>query len=759
MLCFSFSPCHHAGSLRELPAKHIDTGMGFERLTSILQNKLSNYDTDIFLPLFEAIQKITAQPAYAGKLGKDDVDGRDMAYRVIADHARTLTFAITDGAVPSNEGRGYVLRRILRRAVRYGQQFLKAKPGFFSELVPVVVSAFKGAFPELEGKQAFVIEVVKDEEDSFTRTLANGIKHFNKMAEKVKASGGATLSGSDAFFLYDSMGFPLDLTQIMAGEQGLAVDGEGFLACMAEQKARSQAASKFTRTFEKLVLEAEETAWLAKKGIKPTNDEAKYKPLGADNEPLATVQAIFTKDGFLADDAAATPDSHTSIGVLLDATSFYAESGGQVADQGLLTLHGGAEGSPAVVVEVDDVQVFGGFVLHTGSVRKAGAEVGGDNSALKIKVGDKVQCSVDPERRSRIAPNHTMTHVLNFALREVLGAGVDQKGSTVQPDKLRFDYSTNKALTPQQIETVERIVNEKIDSALPVFSEVIPLAQARSLHTLRAVFGETYPDPVRVVSVGESIPSLLKDPENAAWMGLSVELCGGTHLKNTSQAAKFAILEEGSIAKGVRRIVAATREAAVQAHSRGAELSVEFSNARALSGAALETKAEQLKKQLDEAVVPAAVKARLRDELSELFKRVLAEQKAIAAKQAEAAKAVLTEAVTNAKAANSAAAVVIDVSSLKGDLSAVKSITTSVKEGAVLLVSSDGATKVSVSAICAADAVAKGLKAGEWLNIALAAAGGKGGGSDAFASGSGKEHAKVAEVMAAGQAHATSKGY
>jgi alanyl-tRNA synthetase len=730
--------------------------MGFERLTSILQNKMSNYDTDIFAPLFDAIQRITSQPAYSGKLGKDDVDGRDMAYRVIADHARTLTFAITDGAVPSNEGRGYVLRRILRRAVRYGQQFLKAKPGFFSELVPVVVSAFKGAFPELEGKQAFVVEVVKDEEDSFTRTLANGIKAFNKMAGQVKAAGGTTLSGADAFFLYDSMGFPLDLTQIMAGEQGLAVDGEGFLACMAEQKARSQAAGKFTRTFEKLVFEAEETAWLAKKGIKPTNDEAKYLPLGSEHEPVATIQAIFTKEGFLADDAHATPDSHTSIGVLLDATSFYAESGGQVADQGTLTLEG-SNGS--VVVDVDDVQVFGGFVLHTGSVRKAHVE-GGDNSSLKIKVGDKVQCSVDSERRLRIAPNHTMTHVLNFALREVLGAGVDQKGSTVQPDKLRFDYSTNKALTPQQIEAVERIVNEKIDAALPVHSEVVALAQARSLHTLRAVFGETYPDPVRVVSVGESIPTLLKDPENAAWMGLSVELCGGTHIKNTSQAAKFAILEEGSIAKGVRRIVAATREAAVQAHSRGAELSVEFSNARALTGSALEAKCESLKKQLDsEAIIPAAVKARLRDELQELFKRVMAEQKAVAAKAAEAAKAVINEAVAKAKGSNNAAAVVVDVSSLKGDLSSAKALSTSMKEGAVLLVSSDGATKVSVSAVCAPDALAKGLKAGEWLNVALAAAGGKGGGSDAFASGSGKEAAKVAEVIAAGQAHAASKGY
>ena len=265
------------GSLRELPAKHIDTGMGFERLTSCLQGKMSNYDTDVFGPLFDAISAGTGAPPYSGRLGADDVDGRDMAYRVIADHIRTLTFAITDGAVPSNEGRGYVLRRILRRAVRYGQQFLKARVGFFASLVPVVVANFSDAFPELVAKAGFVGEVLLDEEESFSRTLTKGIARFNAAAAELKAAGTTLFPGATAFFLYDTMGFPLDLTQIMAGEAGMTVDAAGFAACMAEQKARSQAGQKFGRAHDKLVLEAEATAWLVKRGVKPTEDASKYE--------------------------------------------------------------------------------------------------------------------------------------------------------------------------------------------------------------------------------------------------------------------------------------------------------------------------------------------------------------------------------------------------------------------------------------------------------------------------------------------------
>jgi len=410
------------GSLRELPAKHIDTGMGFERLTSILQGAMSNYDTDIFMPIFGEISARTGARPYSGKLGAEDVGGIDMAYRVVGDHIRTLTFAITDGCNPSNEGRGYVLRRILRRAVRYAQQKLGAKVGFFSSLVPVVVELFGDAFPELRRKAGFVQEVLRDEEESFSRTLTKGIREFNARASAVAAGG--TLPGSDAFFLYDSMGFPFDLTKLMAEEAGLTADAEGFAACMAEQKARSQAAGRFARDTDQLVLEAEQTAWLIKAGVKPTLDDAKYDWHCASG-PVTRVAAIYAGKelGFLTGDATAAPGAPTAtVGILLDATSFYAESGGQVADSGALyalapgtplaEAEAGVPEAPAGSLTVADVQVFGGFVLHIGTVTQGA-----------FRVGDTVRCAPDYERRGFIAPNHTMTHVLNYALREVMGEG------------------------------------------------------------------------------------------------------------------------------------------------------------------------------------------------------------------------------------------------------------------------------------------------------------------------------------------------
>lgn len=745
------------GSLRELPAKHIDTGMGFERLTSILQNKMSNYDTDIFAPLFEAIQKITGAAPYTGKLGAEDTGTKDMAYRVVADHARTLTFAITDGAVPSNEGRGYVLRRILRRAVRYGQQMLGAKPGFFASLIQVVVNTFGEAFPELKAKSTFVQEVIADEEDSFGRTLANGIKTFNKFAATAKTENRTTIQGSEAFFLYDSMGFPLDLTQIMASEANMVVDVDGFQKCMAEQKARARAAGKFGKANEKLVLEAEETSFLAKKGIVPTEDSAKYATHAA---PVATVQAIYTLKGFIGDEEyakAAEGETVTTYGIVMDTTSFYAESGGQVSDTGVLTVVTGDVNSESAATNgisfgVDDVQVFGGFVLHIGTVRSEDSA-----SAPGLKVGDKVRCSVDYERRGFVAPNHTMTHVLNFALREVIGDGADQKGSVVQADKLRFDFASTKGLTPDQIEQVENIVNAQIDKALPVQIEVIPLAKARSLATLRAVFGEAYPDPVRVVAVGpQTIPQLLADPENADWMNLSVELCGGTHLKNTSQAGKFAIIEEGSIAKGIRRIIGVTRDAATTAHGRAAQLATDFAAARSMSGAALDARITELKIQVDAAEIPVYQKARFRDQITELGKRIVAEQKAVAAKLGETGKAVAFEAIS--KATNKA--VVCEVP-IQGNSDAVKAITEGIKKThpdvAFLGISTDATSKTLVFAVVPKEGVAAGIKAAEWVQAAINPIGGRCGGKDDSAMTTVKEVSKTSEVVSAGKTYAEGK--
>ena len=729
------------GSLRELPAKHIDTGMGFERLTSILQKKMSNYDTDVFMPIFAAIHASCGGAPYAGLMHAADTDGRDMAYRVVADHIRTLTFAITDGAVPSAEGRGYVLRRVLRRAVRYAQQFLKAKVGFFSSLVPVVVDNFAGAFPELRAKAAFVQDIIRDEEESFSRTLSKGIRAFSARADELKAAGVTVVPGDAAFFLYDSMGFPLDLTQIMAGEVGLTVDAPGFYAAMAAQKARSQAAQKFSRGGAvALVLEAEQTAWLAGAGVAPTDDAAKYV---WNETPAATVRAIYLgrdKDahaGFLAPGARA-PAGDDALGVVLDATPFYAESGGQTFDVGeLAVLPAGAadDAAPVGLVTITDTQVFGGFVLHVGAVTHG-----------SLGAGDRVVARVDYARRADIGPNHTMTHVLNLALRRVLGDGVDQRGSVVLPEKLRFDYATNKAPTPAQLGEAEAIVAAVIERALPVHTAVVPLADAKGIAGLRAVFGETYPDPVRVVSVGATVEALLADPASPAWRDLSIEFCGGTHIANTSRAGAFALVSDEAVAKGVRRVTALTRDAATTAHGRARELEGEFAVARSLAGDALEAALLKLKADVDAAVVPAAVKAALRDAHAELTKALLAQQKAAAGALADAGK-VPALAAAAAAAAAGARAVVVRLDALGADGKAALAVAEAVRKAhpelAFFGVSSDGKDKALAWA-----ATPKGASAKEWVAAVLAAADGKGGGSDASAQGTTKAVGKADQMVA-----------
>lgn len=331
------------GSLRHLPNKHIDTGMGLERLTSILQNVRSNYDTDVFMPLFQAIQKeIGSCPPYRGKVGSEDAkqNFQDTAYRVIADHLRTLTFAITDGAVPSNEGRGYVLRRILRRAVRYGIQTLGAKPGFFSALIPQVAINFGSAFPELIEANQQVVDLVRDEEIAFASLLDRGVKYFNEMLQDMKIKNIRTIDGDKAFFLYDTLGFPVDLTQIMAAEHGLTVDLEGFHRAMNEQKERSRIAAKAKRLSGRVALSlgAEQVAFLQQHGVKPTNDAMKYEW----NHTLITqLEAIFTKHGFVEEvniESSLPSAEQEMIGIILHETTFYAESGGQVSDVGKLLI-------------------------------------------------------------------------------------------------------------------------------------------------------------------------------------------------------------------------------------------------------------------------------------------------------------------------------------------------------------------------------------------------------------------------------------
>ena len=513
------------GTLVNLPAQHVDTGMGLERLVSVMQQKMSNYDTDIFMPIFAKIASETGTREYSGKVGTDDTDGVDMAYRVVADHIRTLTFSITDGAEPSNDGRGYVLRRILRRAVRYGRQFLNAKTGFFASLVDTVVDLMGEAFPELQKDPAAVKKIIREEEESFSKTLAAGLVQFDKFAKK------GSVTGEEAFMLHDTYGFPIDLTQLMGEEKNIKVDEEGFETAMKEAKARSRKtggeASGGTPT---IVFEAAQTDALEKMGVVATVDSEKYTWDTEGSGPIfkSVVKALYQAKAFV--DAT---DAGSVAGVVLEATNCYAEAGGQQYD--LATMK-----SASGEFDVVNVQKYGSYIVHIGT----GA----------LKVGDEVEVQVDFKRRSLIAKNHTATHILNFALRKVLGTKVDQRGSFVSGDKMRFDFTNSAPVKPEQCGAAEQIVSEQIKSNFEIFTKEVPLAAAREICSLRAVFNEQYPDPVRVVSVGQPIDTLLAEPKNDEWMKYSVEFCGGAHLANFAQAGAFCIVMEEAVAKGIRRV-------------------------------------------------------------------------------------------------------------------------------------------------------------------------------------------------------------
>eukprot|EP00879_Flechtneria_rotunda_P019885 GHRR01020901.1.p1 GENE.GHRR01020901.1~~GHRR01020901.1.p1 ORF type:complete len:887 (+),score=336.05 GHRR01020901.1:277-2937(+) len=604
------------GSLKSLPAKHVDTGMGLERVTSVLQGKMSNYATDLFGPIFDEIQRVTGARAYTDKVGKDDVDGIDMAYRVVADHIRTLSFSIADGARPGNDGRDYVLRRVLRRAVRYGREVLGGKEGFFAQLVDIVVKTFGGAYSELVSARDRIHSIIAEEEASFSRTLLKGIERFKKLAASAE---NGTISGTDAFLLWDSFGFPVDLTQLMAEEQGLKVDAAGFEAAMEDARQRSRTAGKKTGGAG-LRFEAEATGWLQGKSIPLTNDAPKY----GESDVTAKVLAILTPGSTFVDSTAAAVEAASNaeqvpVGFLLDTTSFYAEQGGQVGDTGSLVGPSGAS------LNITDCQVAAGYVLHMADAATC------SNRSIHFSVGDTVTVKVDYSRRGKIVPNHTFTHVLNWALREVLGGHVDQKGSIVLPDKLRFDFSNNGPVDAGQLTRVEALCKDWVSSGRPVSSKEVPLNQAKNIKGLRAVFGEVYPDPVRVVAIGKLIGDLLLSPKADDNMASSVEFCGGTHLKNTAEARAFALLSEEGIAKGVRRIVAVTADDAAAAIAEGEAFMQHVEAAAALPDAELDKALTPLKAAVDTAVIPAPAKAAIRDQLAALTKRCTEAAKAAAA--------------------------------------------------------------------------------------------------------------------------------
>ncbi|KAG5501748.1 hypothetical protein JIQ42_05602 [Leishmania sp. Namibia] len=619
------------GFLTPLPQKHIDTGMGLERLTSILQGVKSNYDTDAWIPIFEAIQAVTGYPRSYAEIGNDPDSDALVAYRVVADHIRCLTAAVGDGVMPDSVGRGFVLRRIIRRAVRYGVQFLGAKPGFFSQLVDSVCTSLGPFFPHLKDPRNIkrIKAVLTDEEQSFAKTWEMGLKHFNHSVDECRASNSKIISSTDTFVLHDRYGFPVDLTCLLAEKDGMTVDLEGFNAEMKANQVSSGRVAAAKTFFDAYQLEE-----LKARAIPLTDDAAKYVWEDSTGDVLAIFDKKKTK--FISLLEPGNDLGAEEVGIILNNTNFYAESGGQVYDTGRLVA------ASDCVFEVKKVYNVAGYVVHVGNLSK--------DSASPIPSSAVVQTQVDYERRLPIAANHTSTHQLNWVLRHVLGEKPDnfmevqQKGSLVTNEMLRFDFSYSTKLSNEDLVRVEQLLNEKIQAGLPVYREEVPLQAASKINGLRQMFGEKYPDPVSVISIGAPVNEMLAKPEEEEWRDYAVEFCGGTHLRNLKEAEKAVIISEEALMKGVRRLVAVTRAEADKAIKAGAELKGQYDELVNREATAANVKAlSVLNKKVGDSAVPLVLKNEMRDNIDAAIKQMNASLKSQAAeakeKAAEAGKA------------------------------------------------------------------------------------------------------------------------
>ncbi|OSX66173.1 hypothetical protein POSPLADRAFT_1064626 [Postia placenta MAD-698-R-SB12] len=716
------------GSLKSLPSKHVDTGMGFERLVSVIQNKRSNYDTDIFTPIFARIQELTGAPPYGGRFGEDDENGVDTAYRVVADHVRTLTFALSDGGVPNNVGRGYVLRRILRRGCRYARKKLGVNIGsFFSSLVPVVIEQMGDVFPEITKRTQEIKEILDEEEESFSRTLDRGEKLFDQYAARAKLSGANKMSGKDVWRLYDTYGFPVDLTRLMAEELGLEINDEEFEAAQAHSKQASKANQKKTDK-DAVKLDVHDIAALEKtRNVPKTDDSAKYS-LGNTN---ARILAIYSNKTFL--DSTSTVPEDSMFGLVLDRTSFYAESGGQEYDTGSIVIDDVAE------FEVTNVQVFSGYVLHIGHMKYG-----------SLSLGDEVVSSYDELRRWPLRNNHTATHILNYGLREVLGDHVDQKGSLVAPTKLRFDFSHKAQIAPQDLTKIEGISRDWIRKNVQVYSKELDLPTAYKISGLRAVFGESYPDPVRVVALEYPVDEITADVENPKWRTTSVELCGGTHVAKTGDIKDFIITEESGIAKGIRRIVAITGHEAAEAHRRADALAATLARLESMRGGEKDAGLKSLTVELGQAEISVLRKAELRDRLAVVRKAFDKETKEA---EAIATKAVV-ENITEFFKREDTAEVYLTILDSTGNAKVLQAAVQHAKKlgKSIYVFSPDIASgKVAHVNYVSPTMKAKGLDARSWGSVVTEIVGGKAGGKEDTAQGVGLEPGKVKEALEAAQ--------
>ena len=649
----------------ELSQKNIDTGMGLERLAVVCQGVDSLFDVDTVMNITNKVSEITG-----AKYGQSHE--KDVSLRVITDHIRSATFMIGDGVLPSNEGRGYVLRRLLRRAARHGK-LLGVNEPFLYKVCDMVVHENKGAYPDLVAKQDYITRVIKLEEENFSRTIDGGMNKVSELIAACKESGGSVISGADAFRLYDTYGFPLDLTKDMVEEQGLTVDEQGFSDLMEQQRERARAArGDMSEAWQGLDLGLDNTP-TAFTGYETLNDTGKILAIVSDGELTSTL--LEGAEGL----------------IVLDRTPFYAEMGGQAADHGVFRKDG-------AVFRVSDVQKDkAGKYLHHGSVESG-----------EFSVDDTVSAEVCADRRHAIMRAHSATHLLQAALRQVLGDHVQQAGSLVEPDHLRFDFTHFSAMTPEEIDRVQEIVNDNILEGVPVVTEVLPIEEARRKGAT-ALFGEKYGDTVRVVEMGD----------------VSMEFCGGTHLDNTAKAGAFCIISESSIASGVRRIEAFTGKESLKLAARRRTMLGRVADIMKTTPRELTHRAENFTNELRE----------LRQNLSRMKDRLFS---------GEVDRSLFTAA--NVKGAKVVTAVRTDI-----DANDLRKLGDFIKErdpDSVAVLASVADDKITLLAVCGANSVARGMHAGKLVKEVSAACGGSGGGKPDSAMGGAKDASKLDAALA-----------
>ena len=651
----------------ELKQKNIDTGMGLERLAVVCQDVNSLFDVDTVMNITNKVSQLTG--AFYGQSEK-----RDVSLRVITDHIRAATFMICDGILPSNEGRGYVLRRLLRRAARHGK-LLGVNDPFLYQVVDTVIHENECQYADLREKQTYITKVIRTEEESFARTIDGGMRIFSEMLTEHQAKGETVFSGADAFKLYDTFGFPIDLTAEMAADEGLTVDEEAFRKLMREQKERAREARKALG----------DLGWA---GVEFGKEVPSTEFVGYDLTACnATVVALVCDDELCGQMEAGSDGI-----VVLDKTPFYAEMGGQVGDHGVITAKG-------MTFTVTDVQKNkGGKFMHYGHVAEG-----------VVKVGDTVQPAIDVQRRKAICRAHSTTHLLDAALKKVLGDHVHQAGSLVEPDRLRFDFTHFEAITPEQVHQIEWLVNDAILEGYPVVTEVLPIEEAKKKGAV-AMFGEKYGETVRVVEMGE----------------FSMELCGGTHLDNTAKAGPFRIKSESSVASGVRRMEATTGRLSLEGmeKSRGV-----LSKAAQFFKAAPSELLERLEQQAGEM-------KQLRQAL-EKFK----------------SEASLGEAKQFLAAAKTVKGLHVLTGTRHGlDANAMRKMGDFLRDkdpAVVGVLASIAEDKITFLAVCGKTAVEKGVKAGDLVKLVSGICGGKGGGKPDSAMGGGSDLLKVDDALAA----------